>query len=883
MRDDRIATKGFEEEWLGRGREAMGAIHLACNFVWHLRRPIVALVLFATIWSVDQVEEYFDDLLYLCGSSNTACGHRMGYQGTIPQMLVLTLSVLWFGVSVRGSTARVLKAWRAQHLLSMHHVRAVATLLGSIPLVMLSYRLLHGAGNGRQESVSTALLGVIALVVVMVMITRQASRAVRVGIVCALFAAIALPTVGPFEGKSAYWNSVLGYVMLCCAIGVAVWYAGWRDGRKWLGMLATGLLAWWVLFRVVVIAGSVASTIQVFALPLVLFLPCFLIWLPWGWPVPQGRRLKCDDRRFLTAYRRFVRRRFTGFSAGTVTMTLLGIVATYGLFAAASGAPQPGATWVIAPAASMLILAAAGNSYELASAILGRAVCTCCVAVAGLVLYIQGVPSAPLTAAELGFHLGDCKDPNAVCPMDDRIWDRYQRWSRFPGREGDTPIILVAAAGGGSRAAAHTASVLAAVDAATCGAFGDHIFAISSVSGGALGSALYAASRRDMIDEAQRERCRLSSPESRGYPLLSGLIATSTTDHLSPVVLRALGHDLLNGMTNSSRPNDSPEFRDFATRVGPLQMSWIAAYTRMLQAHGKPANGGALLGQELLEDETQPLLISNATSVQDGHRVLLSYPLLCPRDGWCAQRAGLLQDAVDSARFPLVTPPSARNAFHWNPWLHEMTASERSIVDGGYFDNSGGQTILDIISSLQKNKIPLSRLFVVLISSDPEEGSDSKTVPDYASSSWLVQFAAPLRSIIRVREGRTAIALNELSQNLQDCHVIHWSMGSRSLNPLPPESDARRHQDTAIDAVRKLPQREDDMARLERAPALGWALSPRSAIQLWRLAYGQGNAYAQGNFKYPNELLLATKLQYPSGAGSDSLKNLLEKSECANQ
>jgi hypothetical protein len=44
-----------------------------------------------------------------------------------------------------------------------------------------------------------------------------------------------------------------------------------------------------------------------------------------------------------------------------------------------------------------------------------------------------------------------------------------------------------------------------------------------------------------------------------------------------------------------------------------------------------------------------------------------------------------------------------------------MAASERSIVDGGYFDNSGGQTLLDIISALQKNKIPASRLFVVLI------------------------------------------------------------------------------------------------------------------------------------------------------------------------
>ena len=366
------------------------------------------------------------------------------------------------------------------------------------------------------------------------------------------------------------------------------------------------------------------------------------------------------------------------------------------------------------------------------------------------------------------------------------------------------------------------------------------------------------------------------------FALTIELLAATTADHLSPIVLRTLGHDLFNGTVNSSRLNNSPEWTDFTTRAGPLQMSWSAAYTKLTQMHGKP-NGGALLGQELLEDDSQPFLISNATSVQDGHRVLLSYPLLCPRDGWCAQRASLLTDATDSARFPLVSPPRARNAFHWNPWSKEMAASERSIVDGGYFDNSGGQTLLDIISALEKNKIPASRLFVVLISSDPEEGSESKTVPDYAASSWLVQLAAPLRSIIGVREGRTAIALNELAQNLHDCHVIHWSMGTRSLNPLPSDSDDRQHHDTAMDAIRELSPHEDDEARLERAPALGWALSPRSANQLWRVAYGQGSLYAQGNFKYPNELLLAARLKYPTGAGYQDLMGRLQKSECSKR
>lgn len=885
MQNDQTALQGLENKLLKLGQKTLSTLRLACNFAWCLRRPITAILLLELIWSMDQIEEYFDDLLYLCGSSESACGHRMGFQGTIVQMLVLTLSVLWYGVSVRASTTRALTARNLHHVLSVDHIRLVATLFGSIPLFMLSYRLLHSAGHGGSASVSVALIGLFALVVLIMAITRQSRRSIRTSVAWAIFTAIAVATIGPFDARLSQWNWMLGYVVALVTIFGAIRFAGRRKGRMLFALVSLLVLATSIMLQVNYVSLSVAPALRVFILPLVFFFPCLLLWLPWSWPVFQGRQLERDNREFLASYRRSVRRKFAGFSAATVTLNSIGIITTCILFAVTNypHMPQTVAAWVITPAALVLVLAATGNAYELASALLGRAICVCCVAAAGLSLYVQGIPPAPITTAERGFHFGDCTDPNAVCPMEKRIWNRYQQWAHFPGRGDDTPIILVAAAGGGSRAAAHTASVLAAVDAATCGAFGDHVFAISSVSGGALGSALYAASRRDLADPAQRERCRLSSPDSRGYPLAIELIAATTGDHLSPVVLRAVGHDLLNGTSNSSRPNNSPDWTDFSSRAAPLQMSWIAAYNKLLKTHGKPANGGALLGQELLEDNAQPFLISNATSVQDGHRVLLSYPLLCPRDGWCAQRASLLTDATDSARFPLVSPPRARNAFHWNPWLHEMTASERSIVDGGYFDNSGGQTLLDIISALEKNKISASRLFVVLISSDPDEGSNSKTVPDYAASSWLVQLAAPLRSIIGVREGRTSIALNELAQNLQDCHVIHWSMGTKSLNPLPPESDSRLHQDTAMDAVRGLSPREDDMARLERAPALGWSLSPRSANQLWRLAYGQGNAYAYGNFKYPNELLLATRLKYPNGAGNENLQKLLAKSECAEK
>jgi hypothetical protein len=87
----------------------------------------------------------------------------------------------------------------------------------------------------------------------------------------------------------------------------------------------------------------------------------------------QRRQLQRENREFLAVYRRGIRRKLTGFSAATVTVTSVGIIATCGLFAVTNDihTPQTLAAWVITPAALVLVLATAGNVYELASALLG--------------------------------------------------------------------------------------------------------------------------------------------------------------------------------------------------------------------------------------------------------------------------------------------------------------------------------------------------------------------------------------------------------------------------------------------------------------------------------------------------------------------------------
>ena len=59
------------------------------------------------------------------------------------------------------------------------------------------------------------------------------------------------------------------------------------------------------------------------------------------------------------------------------------------------------------------------------------------------------------------------------------------------GTKRPVPIVFVATAGGGSRAAYWTATVLGTLEDKTRREFSDHLFAISGVSGGSLGAAIF--------------------------------------------------------------------------------------------------------------------------------------------------------------------------------------------------------------------------------------------------------------------------------------------------------------------------------------------------------------------------------------------------------
>ena len=256
------------------------------------------------------------------------------------------------------------------------------------------------------------------------------------------------------------------------------------------------------------------------------------------------------------------------------------------------------------------------------------------------------------------------------------------------------PIVVVAAEGGGIHASYRAGRILAKLDDESGGRFFSHIAAISSVSGGSVGTALYVAAREGYD----------------GSCIGGKMDDVLAQDLLSPILLRLF-------------------FTDWMSVAGPIAAG--ADRSRGLEAgmavaldHDAPRKEVAvsLLNRGVMElacDPTRPLLFFNTASTQEGDRFVISADDL---SGYLDKRpafrgsansmpngdVSLAVAASLSARFPVVQP-SGRI-----PLDKELTGRRyERVIDGGVFDNSGVSTALDIVQAVRD--IAPERKVVLLI------------------------------------------------------------------------------------------------------------------------------------------------------------------------
>ena len=132
----------------------------------------------------------------------------------------------------------------------------------------------------------------------------------------------------------------------------------------------------------------------------------------------------------------------------------------------------------------------------------------------------------------------------------------------------------------------------------------------------------------------------------------------------------------------------------------------LTPISESMRALGKsvrhPGNAGLdkLVGESFDPASARPTVVSVATNVVDGRRFVMS-PISgegtaewWPGGGIASQHeTSIIEAAGISARFPWLTP-TAR--------LARTKDTNRLLADGGYFDNSGADTVFDIISALRR-------------------------------------------------------------------------------------------------------------------------------------------------------------------------------------
>ncbi len=386
----------------------------------------------------------------------------------------------------------------------------------------------------------------------------------------------------------------------------------------------------------------------------------------------------------------------------------------------------------------------------------------------------------------------------------------FAQWQRQRAADGaDAPIIVVAAEGGGVRAAVWTAFALARLDDATCGAFGRRVYAISSVSGGSLGAAFYVAQRA----EAPTAPASAAAPRpcgSEGSRASTEALRFFRQDFISPVLGAYLFGDL---MRQFPVANFLP-----GGRGAVLEGTWEHDWADVLGSSPAPRpNRFALPFLDLYRGDALhalPLLFLNATTVEDGKRAIAAPVRAAHVDAFDLfheqlATAGLkLSTAVHhSARFPFVSPAGFIEQRRGDAPSTALKPWGR-VVDGGYFENAGAVTAREIVEQLAAAQGGRRDNLHVLILSNAPRNPDERlcheilqdanapaplcradpTKGDAPENAPMPDLSAPVQTLLATREARGSLAKAELAQAIGDpqrVHELYLSKWSRAYDDPP--------------------------------------------------------------------------------------------------
>ncbi len=260
------------------------------------------------------------------------------------------------------------------------------------------------------------------------------------------------------------------------------------------------------------------------------------------------------------------------------------------------------------------------------------------------------------------------------------------------------PIVLIATEGGGIRAAHWTIQALESLNKRIAG-FNHYTYAISGVSGGGVGAAMYLAYKRDQH--------KIVEPNEKDSIVTKEFQTYIDEDFLASVTSGLFFSD----MVNSIQPFPIKSFN----RTRRLEDAWGYGYEHHIK---KKTFDEPFL--QLWQNDTSgynynlPSLFLNGTLADNGSRIITTNLKFSPKDNpdhsvyfeniydllSMIQKDVPLKTAASlCSRFPIVT----------NGGRFESADGKQSgyITDGGYFENTGVETclaILNLITERAKKK-----------------------------------------------------------------------------------------------------------------------------------------------------------------------------------
>lgn len=309
----------------------------------------------------------------------------------------------------------------------------------------------------------------------------------------------------------------------------------------------------------------------------------------------------------------------------------------------------------------------------------------------------------------------------------------------------DYPVVFICAEGGALRTGAYTSLFLTSLSAKLEKEhhidLRKNIFAMSGVSGGAVGLGLYNA---------------LTFENNVRIPAASSVELSKRFflhDTLSPIIGKMLFGDFLNLFL--------PVHIELFDRAIALEKSWEESYRLLFDKEHENRFARNFIPKKM--QSNQPLFIINTTEVETGLQCWISN--LTPDSLAFKEQRDLLSKKIKglnysaainfSTRFPLFSPAAKIDGLNGKGRLHYL--------DGGYVENTGSASMLEILQLLKSKSSHFNQITPIVITLLFSE--EDKDTPDVRFGNEIAEI---FNALTHTRSGNSKISRFRIKQFLNE-------------------------------------------------------------------------------------------------------------------